>query len=267
VSGLCRQAGISRQAYHQGRRERAKKSRSSAQVIEAVRRERLDQPRIGTRKLQRLLSQAGLVVGRDWLFTTLREHQMLVAPKPRKVRTTYFDETLPVYRNLLYQLEPTQPDEVWVSDITYIATDEGTLYLSLVTDRVSRRIVGWNPGDTAEASESIQALEMAIGGLPPDRSPIHHSDRGSQYCCHEYVTVLNRRNLPISMTEKNHCYENCHAERVNGILKAEFNLDRIFRTRSQARLAIAQAIRIYNERRPHTSLQMLTPNERHSLAA
>lgn len=256
---------MSRQAYHQGQRERAKKDRSSARVIEAVRRERLDQPRIGTRKLQVLLRQAGLEVGRDWLFTTLREQQMLVAPKARKVRTTYFDQSLPVYRNLLYQFEPTQPEEVMVSDITYIATDEGNVYLSLVTDQVSRRIVGWNAGDTMEASESIKALEMAIGGLRPDRSPIHHSDRGSQYCSHEYVAVLNRRNLPISMTEKNHCYENCYAERVNGILKDEFNLDRIFRTRSQARLAIEQAIRVYNDRRPHTSLQMLTPNDRHSL--
>jgi transposase InsO family protein len=267
VSGLCRQAGISRQAYHHGRRERAKQSRSTAEVIEEVRRERLDQPRIGTRKLQGLLRQKGLTVGRDWLFTALREHRMMVAPKRGKVRTTYFDENLPVYRNLLYQLEPTQPDEVWVSDITYIASDEGNLYLSLVTDRVSRRIVGWHAGDTAEASESIKALEMAIDGLRPDRSPIHHSDRGSQYCCHEYVAVLNRRNLPISMTEQNHCYENCYAERVNGILKDEFNLDRMFRTRSQARLAIEQAIGTYNERRPHSSLQMLTPNERHSLAA
>ena len=157
MSGLCRQAGISRQAYHRGRRQRAKQARSTAEVLAEVRCERLDQPRIGTRKLQGLLRQKSLVVGRDWLFAMLRAEGMLVAPKRRKVRTTYFDANLPVYRNLLYQFEPTQPEEVWVSDITYIATDEGNLYLSLITDRVSRRIVGWHAGAQEKSPATLPA--------------------------------------------------------------------------------------------------------------
>jgi transposase InsO family protein len=162
------------------------------------------QPRIGGRKLQFLLRAAGLEIGRDAFFRILAEHDLLVAPKKKTVRTTYYDDSLPVYRNLLYQLEPTQPHQVWVSDVTFIGTDEGFTYLSLVTDLVSRRIVGWNAGDTNAAADCIKALQMAIAQLPADRWPIHHSDRGSQYCCHEYVAVLTARGLSISMTEQNH---------------------------------------------------------------
>lgn len=266
IRGLCEAAGLSRQGYYQGRRDRQRAARDEAHIVEAVRQERLIQPRLGTRKLQRVLGTAGLHVGRDTLFRVLAKNELLVARKQKKARTTYYDESLPVYRNLLYGLEPTRPHHVWVSDITFISTDEGFIYLSLVTDLGSRRIVGWNAGDTNEAAESIKALQMAISALPTDRWPIHHSDRGSQYCCHDYVSVLTSRGLPISMTEQNHCYENCYAERVNGILKDEFNLDRLFRTRKQARAAIAQAINTYNTRRPHTSLAMRTPTEVHQLA-
>ncbi len=249
VSGLCRIAGISRQGYYAGRCVRAL------------------QPRIGTRKLQFLLWCQGLLVGRDRFFEILRENDLLVPPKKKAVRTTWYDQSLPVYRNLLYQLEPTGPHQVWVSDITYISTDEGILHLALVTDLVSRQIVGWNAGDTNEASEAIKAVQMAMAQLPPDRFPIHHSDRGSQYCCHDYVAVLQNRSLPISMTEQNHCYENSCAERVNGILKDEFNLDRVFRTKTQARSAIAQAITTYSTLRPHLSLQVRTPDQVHHRAA
>ena len=267
TTGLCRIAGLSRQAYYQGRRQRQRAARENEQLLAAVRRERVRQPRVGTRKLQELLRRRGLVVGRDYLFALLGGNQLLVAPKKKKVRTTYYDHSLPVYRNLLYGVEPTQPHQVWVSDVTYIETDEGYIYLSLTTDRVSRRVVGWNAGDTNTAAESLKALQMAIEQLPADRWPIYHSDRGSQYCCREYVTALNERALPISMTEQNHCYENGYAERVNGILKDEFYLDRKFPTRAQARRAVAEAIQTYNTRRPHTSLHLRTPQEVHQLAA
>lgn len=267
IQGLCQVAGLSRQAYYHGRRERRRRDFAHEEILAAVHRERRHQPRVGARKLQALLQRAGLTVGRDRLFAFLRNRALLVAPKRKKVRTTYHDPALPVYRNLLYELEPTQPHQVWVSDLTLVSTDEGFVYLSLITDLVSRRIVGWNAGPSAHASESLKALQMAIAALPSGRWPIHHSDRGSQYCCHEYVAVLNARALPISMTEENHCYENCYAERVNGILKDEFNLDHLFRTRAQAKTAIAQAIVTYNTRRLHTSLQLRTPDEVHRQAA
>ncbi len=266
VSGLCRAAGISRQGYYQGWRERQRAVGNEERILAAVRRERRSQPRVGGRKLQWLLQAEGVIVGRDALLRILGEHELLVQPKKKTVRTTCYDDSLPVYRNLLYELEPTRPHHVWVSDITFVDTDEGFVYLSLITDLVSRHIVGWNAGDTNAAAEALKALQGAIQQLPAGRWPIHHSDRGSQYCCHEYVAALNARGLPISMTEQNHCYENCYAERVNGILKDEFNLDRKFRTRAQARRAIAEAVETYNTRRPHTSLHMQTPNQIHRLA-
>ena len=266
LSGLCRLAGISRQAYYHGVRKRQHTARDSARVVEAVKQERLIQPRLGTRKLQYLLRGAGIQVGRDALFQTLGEHRLLVRPKKKSVRTTYYDDSLPVYRNLLYELEPTRPHQVWVSDVTFVDTDDGFIYLALITDLVSRRIVGWNAGETNAAAQCVKALQLAIAQLPAGRWPIHHSDRGSQYCCHEYVAILQQRGMPISMTEQNHCYENCYAERVNGIPKDEFNLDRKFRSRAHARKAIAEAIQTYNSRRPHTSLQMRTPNQVHLAA-
>lgn len=267
LSGLCRASGLSRQAYYQGRRVRTAAARDTAQIIRQVRRERLMQPRIGGRKLQALLRAADVRIGRDALFRLLGERDLLVTPKRKRVRTTYYDQTLPVYRNRLYDHQPTRPHEVWVSDVTFIDTNEGFTYLSLVTDLVSRRIVGWNAGRANTAAECLKALQMAIAQLPADCTPIHHSDRGSQYCCHEYVAALNARGLPVSMTEQNHCYENCYAERVNGILKDEFNLDWKFRTHREAVAAIAEAVTTYNTRRPHTSLQLRTPDHVHQLAA
>lgn len=267
LSGLCRLVGISRQGYYRGRRARQRRARDSEQILEAVREERRYQPRVGARKLQWLLRQDGVAIGRDSLLRILGENDLLVAPKKKAARTTYYDESLPVYRNLLYELEPTRPHQVWVGDVTFVSTDEGFVYLALLTDLWSRRIVGWHAGDTNAAADSLKALEIALAQLPTDRWPIHHTDRGSQYCSHEYVAVLQARGLPVSMTEQNHCYENCYAERVNGILKDEFNLDRQFRTRAQASHAIAQAIQTYNARRPHTSLQLRTPNQVHQQAA
>jgi len=267
ISGLCRTAGLSRQAYYRGQQERKGLARDAERILEAVRRERVVQPRVGTRKLQGHLRAAGVEVGRDALFTILRENELLVAPKKKAVRATYHDESLPVYRNRLYDFEPRQRHEVWVSDVTFIRVGEGFAYLSLITDRVSRYIVGWHVSQTNTALDCIHALQMALAQLPSGCWPIHHSDRGSQYCSHEYVAVLNDRGLPISMTEQNHCYENCYAERMNGILKDEFHLDRTFRSLEHARLAIAQAIATYNGRRFHTSLQMRTPSQVHHLAA
>jgi putative transposase len=268
ISGLCRIAGISRQGYYRLRRVRQRQAVEEEAVVRFVRRERAAQPRLGARKLHHLLTCAGprgdAVLGRDRFLTVLRRHDLLVKPKKKAVRTTYHDTALPVYRNLLYQLAPTAPHQVWVSDITYVATEDGPLYLSLITDLYSRQIVGWNLSDTLAASESIKALQMAIDRLPPGRWPIHHSDRGSQYCCHDYVAVLNERHLPISMTEQNHCYENCYAERVNGILKGEYHLDHTFRSPAQAHRAISQAIWLYGHRRPHLSLQMQTPAQVHT---
>ena len=153
------------------------------------------------------------------------------------------------------------------SDLTYIRTEEGFLYAALITDKVSRKIVGAHIGDSLEAEGCLRALDMALADLPEGHHPIHHSDRGCQYCCHAYVDGLRERGLGISMTEVMHCYENALAERVNGMLKQEYGLDQKFRSKAQARKAFDQAVWLDNHRRPHTKLDMRFPAVVHAEAA
>jgi len=227
-------------------------------VVELVRAERALQPRLGTRKLHYLLKeplqQAGVKVGRDRMFEILREGELLVERRRADYPTTTNSyHCLPVFENLIREREVKQPNEVWVGDITYLRTEEGFLYLSLLTDKMSRKIVGYHCGDSLEASGCKRALEMALGQLPEGAQPIHHSDRGSRYCCHDYVNRLVDRGLKISMTEKDHCAENALAERMNGIIKGEYWVGRKFKTKASAREAVDQAISLYNSRRPHTT--------------
>ena len=141
------------------------------------------------------------------------------------------------------------------------------MYLSLITDKYSRKIVGYHLGRTLETEDTLKALRMALAELPEGAKPIHHSDRGCQYCCHEYVSCLHEHGLGVSMTEVDHCAENAQAERMNGILKQEYFLSYEFRTVAQALKAVDEAVRLYNTRRPHRSLKMKTPAAVHALAA
>jgi putative transposase len=179
-------------------------------------------------------------------------------------RTTNSYHSLPVFVNRVKDLKPTKANQVWVGDLTYLRTSIGFLYLALLTDKVSRKIVGYHCGDTLEAQGCIRALEMALAELPAGARPLHHSDRGTQYCCHDYVKRLTQRGLGISMTEINHCAENALAERMNGIIKSEYGLDREFKTKEQARRCVEQAIHLYNTRRPHTSLKYRFPQDVHA---
>jgi len=262
---------MSRQNYYAARRLRQRRQVDEAMVLELVRRERRMQPRLGGRKLLHLLredfSEAGVNLGRDRFFELLAESDMLVIPKPGAPRTTNSRHSLPVFANLLAGQVLSAPNEAWVSDLTYIRTDEGFLYAALITDAYSRKIVGAHIGDSLEAEGCLLALEQALATLPAGKYPIHHSDRGCQYCCHEYVERLQTRGLPISMTQVMHCYENAQAERVNGILKQEYELDRRFRTKEQARKAFEQAVWLYNHRRPHLRLNYRFPADVHHEAA
>jgi putative transposase len=188
----------------------------------------------------------------------------LLAPLPKEYpQTTDSYHCLPVFANLVKDREVKQPNEVWVSDLTYLRTAEGFLYLALVTDKFSRKIVGYHCGDTLEAVGCVRALGMALKDLPAWAHPIHHSDQGSQYCCHEYVRALGSRGLTISMTVADHCAENALAERMNGILKQEYGLGRELATKAGARRAVDQGIWLYNTRRPHTALNYRLPAEVH----
>jgi len=271
ASGLCRLVGMSRQAFYQERRERRKREIDEEAIIEQVKAERRIHPRIGTRKLGHLiapeLKEMGIEIGRDRLFALLGKKGLLIRRRRRRAWTTDSSHGMRVYRNLVRDLDVTMPNQVWVSDLTYIRTEEGFLYLSLITDAYSRKIVGFDIDDSLEANGCVRALEMALKSLPEGRHPIHHSDRGIQYCCGQYVERLERCGMAISMTEKNHCYENALAERVNGILKGEYRLGETFRTKGQAIRLTKQVVEIYNELRPHLALNYQTPSCVHAKAA
>lgn len=271
VAELCRRVAMSRQNYYAARRLRQRHRVDEDMILELVKRERKFQPRLGGRKLLHLLQtdlkEGGVDIGRDRFFEVLAENDLLVVPKPGKPHTTNSRHSLPIFPNLLAGKVLNAPNEAWVSDLTYIRTDEGVLYASLITDAFSRKIVGYHMGDNLEAEGCLRALEQALSELPEGQTPIHHSDRGCQYCCHEYVERLQERGLAISMTEIMHCYENALAERVNGILKQEYEMDQTFRTKAQARKAFEQAVYLYNHRRPHLKLNYRFPAEVHAEAA
>ena len=262
---------MSRQNYYAARHLRQRREIDEALIVELVRQERRVQPRLGGRKLLQILggelAEADVNVGRDRFFEVLAENDLLVSPKPKRPRTTQSRHTLPVFRNLLRDRQPTAPNQVWVSDLTYIRTDEGFMYAAVIMDKFSRKIVGSHIGDSLEAVGCLKALEAALAELAANRFPIHHSDRGCQYCCHEYVRRLRQRGLSISMTEQNHCYENAQAERVIGILKQEYELDATFRAKRQAVRCFEQAVGLYNNRRPHLSLNYAVPEQVHRQAA
>jgi putative transposase len=270
VSGLCMAIGMTRQNYYKGRRVRQRRQVDEELVVNLVCRERVLQPRLGGRKLLHLvrneLAKAGVMMGRDRFFDLLGRHELLIQRAVRSARTTDSRHSFRVYENLLKDLELLGPHEALVSDITYIRTDEGFLYLCLVMDAFSRAIVGYDCSDTLEREGAIRALKQALRQLPAGSRTIHHSDRGSQYCCDDYVAQLQVAGVSISMTQENHCYENSQAERLNGILKQEYGLGGSFRHKSDAIGAVSEAVGLYNYRRPHQSLGYAMPMEVHKVA-
>lgn len=271
ITGLCRLVGLSRQGFYKAQRERQRTVLETAMIVELVQAERRLQPRLGGRKLLvRLgadLGRMGIAVGRDRFFALLRAEGLLVARSRGKPRTTDSRHGMKAHANRLRHIEPSMAHQVWVSDLTYLRTAEGFLYLSLITDAWSRKIVGYEVSDRLEAEGCLRALRMALRQLPAGARPIHHSDRGIQYCCASYVAQLRKSGLEISMTEANHCYENALAERVNGILKQEYALNETFPSNAHAVQTTIQAIRLYNECRPHMGLAYATPAHVHEEAA
>lgn len=268
VTEVCRRVGMSRQNYYAVRRERRRRAMDEELVVELVKRERQQQPRLGGRKLRHVLAgameKARVKVGRDRFFGVLRRAGLLVTAKPRGKRTTQSRHSLPVFGNRLKGMELSGPNQAWVSDLTYVRTLEGFAYLAVIMDAWSRKLVGVHVGDSLESIGCQAALREALAGLPEGRHPIHHSDRGCQYCCHEYVGMLRGAGMGVSMTEELHCYENAKAERVIGILKGEYELDQTFVTKEQVSRVVNEAVRIYNERRPHTALGYQVPAAAHA---
>ncbi|WP_254057384.1 IS3 family transposase [Stenotrophomonas sp. ZAC14A_NAIMI4_1] len=276
VARACRHFGISRQAFYQAGHRHQRRGAANATALALVNDCRARQPRIGTRKLHHLiepkLQAAGIDLGRDRLFDVLREARLLVPQRRAYHKTTDSHHRFRKHPNLLKPGEncvvPNGCEQVWVADITYLPTDGKFVYLSLVTDAWSRKIVGWSVNETLQTEHTAQALEMALKARKTRQRLIHHSDRGIQYCSDNYQHIHAKHGLVCSMTDGYDCYQNALAERVNGILKCEFLLHRP-RDLGQARQMVAEAVEIYNAERPHLSLKMQTPDAMHraSLAA
>lgn len=257
---------MNRQVYYRAIQSYKDKKELSKKVIDLVNTIRISMPRIGTRKLFYLLKPQlkALRVGRDKLFKILKANNLLILPKKKYHITTDSHHRFRKHKNQINNIEFVRPEQVWVSDITYVGHRENPCYLALITDAYSKKIMGYNVSNSLNVQGSLKALDMAISKRTYKKEPIiHHSDRGLQYCSNEYQKILSINNIRPSMTEKYDPYENAIAERINGILKQEFAINKYNTSIEIKTQLIKNAINIYNQIRPHLSNSMLTPNQMH----
>jgi putative transposase len=263
LSRCCRLFGISRQAIYQARDRIDRRMKELSQIKPFVQSVRMEMSRIGTRKLYYLLKDEfeglSIKIGRDAFFDYLRSEHLLIKPKKNYTKTTCSKHWLRKHPNLIKETKIEHPEQVFVSDITYIKSRERTHYLSLVTDAYSRKIMGYKLSDDMSAENVVKALKMAVKKRKTKKTLIHHSDRGLQYCSSIYQDELNSNTIIPSMTDGYDCYQNALAERINGILKQEF-LIYTCNTGRELEILLKQSIETYNNKRPHLSLRMKTPN-------
>jgi transposase InsO family protein len=269
LAKLCGWFGVTRQAYYQDNWKEMETSIEEEIILKEVLRIRKDHQRMGTRKLCEMLTpimmQHQVKMGRDKLFDLLAAHHLLIRRRRRNIRTTFSNHWLRKYPNLTRNFIPTAPNQLWVSDITYWKVNRYPVYITFITDAYSHRIAGYNLAETLEAVESIHALQMALSALGAEShlQLTHHSDRGLQYCSGEYVGLLNKYNIKISMTESGDPLENPVAERVNGIMKEEYLEPAAVKSVKEAIAYLHKAIALYNTERPHMSISNFTPDKVH----
>jgi putative transposase len=262
----CTLFGIDRQVYYRKIKRRIIKQDKAALVLQLVLGIRTQMPRIGAKKLYYMLGNdlKTLKIGRDKFIDILRANHLLIILKRSYHITTNSHHRFRKYKNQLLDLQINQPEQVWVSDITYIGKREKPCYLSLITDAYSKKIVGYNVSDNLNTESSLVALRSAVKQRKNKEMPlIHHSDRGLQYCASEYQKLLSKNQIQPSMTQNSDPYENAVAERINGILKQEFYIDKYNKDLPIMKQIIKETVNIYNEKRPHLSNHMLTPNQMH----
>jgi putative transposase len=258
---------VCRQSYYEQIAHEGHKRLQTELVINAVSAVRTRLPKSGfrqlTAKIKDLLTE--LNIGRDAFLKILRNEGLMQKVKRAGARTTFSNHDYFVYENLISNLAIINVLQVWVVDITYIRTLEGFLYLALVTDAFSRKIVGFDAADSLELEGSLRAIMAAVAAIPKQIKYhlIHHSDRGSQYCSRPYVSFLKSKNIQISMAATGNCYENAQAESINGRLKVELYLDSTFPSKKSALKAINSAVNVYNTYRPHGKLAQETPEVFH----
>ena len=263
LGDICAAHGVSRQAYYQYQKHQANQRFKQEIVLQLVCQVRARQPRIGVRKLYHLLKaefeKLDCNLGRDALFGLLRDHGLLVERPKTGPRTTFANHRFHRYPNRIANLTIHRIHQVFVADITYLDTLEGFVYLALITDLFSRKIVGFDVSDSLSVEGALRALKIALKPVKHTDELIHHSDRGIQYSSHAYTDILGSGRVRISMTENGDVYQNAVAERVNGILKIDFLLNQTFASIQHATNSVKQSVWIYNNERPHLSLAKQTP--------
>ena len=233
-----------------------------------MKRERLVAPRVGGKKLYLILKEELLEhhikIGRDKFIEVLRSNDLMVKRRRKSVKTTMSRHRFRKYPNLAKDLKIDRAEQLWVSDITYLSVEGTHCYLILITDAYSRKVVGYNFTRTMDTAFCVKALQEELSNRKfPERELMHHSDRGVQYCSKTYVDILEEHEIKISMTENGDPLENPLAERMNGIFKDIFALDVNFEYFEEAKEHISRSIDYYNNRLPHSSVDMLTPNQAH----
>jgi transposase InsO family protein len=269
IGRLCMLFGKTRHAFYDKAWHIQERIETHHIVLEMVAQIRREIPRIGTPKLYHMikkpLQSQDIKIGRDALHQLLLSEGLIIRSKKRYAKTTDSNHWMKKYPNLIKNLIAQESEQIWVSDITYIVVDGNFNYLSLITDAYSKLIMGYCLYHSLEAEGSLIALRMALEQRVKSNSLIHHSDRGVQYCCHDYVNLLHENEVQVSMTDKGDPYENAIAERVNGILKTDFNLCQVFKNREDALMTVTKSIYAYNHLRPHMSCDYLTPIEAHKM--
>lgn len=268
MGARCRLLGLSRQAYYQHQWRSLEVNLGQDLVLQQVRSIRKEHPAIGTRKLfamlKPFLAEHKIKIGRDALFDLLAEYKLLIIKRRRKIRTTFSAHGMRKYPNLIKDLTPVCANKIWVSDITYYKIGHEHVYISFITDAYSRKIVGYQVADSLHAVNCVKALQMAIREVNTNIiGLIHHSDRGSQYCSAEYIAVLEKHKIAISMTETSDPRDNAIAERVNGIIKEEYLAHYLIKTKKEIEEKLHQAVYNYNHHRPHLSCNMNAPADVH----
>lgn len=265
---ICGLFGVSRQSYYNYQKKASSLQSDHQQVLQLVLEQRADHPQLGGKKLFHLLQsdfdRLGIKIGRDAFFDLLSSHHLLIKKRKRRIATTNSRHWFRKYPNLIKGLAIQSINQVWVSDITYWRWRDRFLYVCLITDTYSRKIVGYELSDNLEAINNLRALHMAINSQSASLAGlIHHSDRGIQYCSQEYTEMLAAHEILISMTEQGDPLDNAIAERVNGILKEEYLQHYKVESVAQAKELLTRAVSLYNQSRPHLSCGMMTPDQVH----
>jgi len=257
---MCAVLNTSKSGYYKHLQRDAHISQIDSLCIEKVKQYKKVQPYSGTVKMWKMLENEGLKIGRQHLNEVLRENNMLVREKKRFCKTSLSDGSK-VYPNRLKDITVERENEVWITEITYIPKDKGFYFLFLLSDMFTRQVIDYEVSSNLLTTNHINMLKRQLKYQCHKDSLIHHSDHGTQYTSNETIGLLKKHGVEISMTGTGKCYDNPIAERINGIFKQEFGLNRTFDTLETLTKVVKSAVTVYNSQRLHQSLGYLTPND------